>query len=117
MPYYLAREEGALRAVRFMANAADPSRRRRRKDGQRSSERGGMQRYAYANAVVYSAPADGNIVNGSVYADYTRNRWTRLRQGRGNLRHGGTERRYEGLQDLVDTLNAIVESERVAVQA
>src|SRR5690606_36072551 len=25
VPYYLAREEGALRAVRFMANAADPT--------------------------------------------------------------------------------------------
>ena len=117
VPYYLAREEGALRAVRFMANAADPSVGKGAKMQGAQVERGGhgVQRYAYANAVVYFLRLpDGNIVNGSVYTPHPES-LTRLRSGEaatsGTVEMSG---RYEGWQDLVDTLNAIVESERVA---
>ncbi len=117
VPYYLAREEGALRAVRFMANAADPSIGKGARMDSAQVERGGhgVQRYAYANAVVYFLRLpDGNIVNGSVYTPHPES-LTRLRSGdaatSGTVEQSG---RYEGWQDLVDTLNAIVESERVA---
>jgi len=117
VPYYLAREEGALRAVRFMANAADPANGRGAKMVSEQAERGGhgVQRYTYANAVVYFLRLpDGNIVNGKVYTPHPES-LTRLRSGEaatsGTVEQSG---RYEGWQDLVDTLNAIVESERVA---
>lgn len=117
VPYYLAREEGALRAVRFMANAADPA------VGKGASMQGemvmrsghGLQRYAYANAVVYFLRLpDGNIVNGTVYTPHPES-LTRLRSGEAAT-SGTVEQssRYEGWSDLVETLNAIVASERVA---
>ncbi len=117
VPYYLAREEGALRAVRFMANAADPAAGKGAKMESAIVERGGhsVQRYAYANAVVYFLRLpDGNIVNGTVYTPHPES-LTRLRSGEAAT-SGTVEQsaRYEGWGDLVATLNAIVESERVA---
>lgn len=117
VPYYLAREEGALRAVRFMANAADPTiGRGARMDSAMVMRAGhGVQRYAYANAVVYFLRLpDGNIVNGSVYTPHPES-ITRLRSGEAAT-SGTVEQsaRYEGWADLVETLNAIVGSERVA---
>lgn len=117
VPYYLAREEGALRAVRFMANAADPTMGKGAQMESTMAMRGGhgVQRYAYGNAVVYFLRLpDGNIVNGSVYTPHPES-ITRLRSGEaatsGTVEMSG---RYEGWADLVETLNAIVESEKVA---
>lgn len=117
VPYYLAREEGALRAVRFMANAADPTVGRGAKMDSEMVDRGGhgVQRYAYANAVVYFLRLpDGNIVNGTVFTPHPES-LTRLRSGEA-ASSGTVEQsaRYEGWADLLSTLNAIVESERVA---
>ncbi len=117
VPYYLAREEGALRAVRFMANAADPAIGRGAQMQSTMAMRGGhgVQRYAYRNAVVYFLRLpDGNIVNGTVYTPHPES-LTRLRSGEaatsGTVEMSG---RYEGWGDLVETLNAIVEAEKVA---
>lgn len=117
VPYYLAREEGALRAVRFMANAADPAIGRGAQMQSTIAMRGGhgVQRYAYRNAVVYFLRLpDGNIVNGTVYTPHPES-LTRLRSGEaatsGTVEMSG---RYEGWGDLVETLNAIVEAEKVA---
>jgi hypothetical protein len=116
VPYYLAREEGALRAVRFMVNAADPGK------GQGAAMKSGMvehagqlvQRYVYANVVVYFLRLpDGNIVNGAVYTPHPQS-LTRLRSGEAALSdtvEGSA--RYVGWADLGDTLRAIVESERI----
>jgi hypothetical protein len=117
VPYYLAREEGALRAVRFMANAADPTTGRGAAMYSAMVERGGhvVQRHAYANAVVYFLRLpDGNIVNGTVFTPHPES-ITRLRSGEAAT-SGTVENsaRYEGWDDLLGTLNAIVESERVA---
>ncbi len=117
VPYYLAREEGALRAVRFMANAAEPKVGKGATMESAIVERGGhgVQRYAYANAVVYFLRLpDGNIVNGTVYTPHPES-LTRLRSGEAAT-SGTVEQsaRYEGWEDLVATLNAIVDSERVA---
>jgi len=117
VPYYLAREEGALRAVRFMANAADPSDGKGAKMDSAMVMRGGhgVQRYAYANAVVYFLRLpDGNIVNGTVFTPHPES-ITRLRSGEA-ASSGTVEQsaRYEGWDDLVTTLNDIVEAEKVA---
>jgi hypothetical protein len=117
VPYYLAREEGALRAVRFMANAADPTVGKGVKMDGAMVERDGhiVQRYAYANAVVYFLRLpDGNIVNGTVFTPHPES-LTRLRSGEAAT-SGTVEQsaRYEGWVDLLSTLNAIVESEKVA---
>lgn len=117
VPYYLAREEGALRAVRFMANAADPTQGRGVATEAGVVEHGGhsVQRYVYGNAVVYFLRLpDGNIVNGTVYTPHPES-LTRLRSGEAAT--SGTidqTARYEGWADLVGTLNAIVEAEKVA---
>jgi len=116
VPYYLAREEGALRAVRFMANAADPTIGKGVKMESAMVDRGGhgVQRYTYANAVVYFLRLpDGNIVNGKVYTPHPES-LTRLRSGEAAT-SGTVEQsaRYEGWQDLLDTLNDIVVAERV----
>jgi hypothetical protein len=117
IPYYLAREEGALRAVRFMANAADPSQGRGVAMESAMVDRAGhaVQRYAYENAVVYFLRIpDGNIVNGKVYTPHPQS-LTKLRAGE----VAATETidksaRYVGWADLVATLTAIVEAEMVA---
>ena len=91
VPYYLAREEGALRAVRFMANAADPTIGKGAKMDSAMVTRGGhgVQRYAYANAVVYFLRLpDGNIVNGTVYTPHPESLHA-LRRARRRRRHGG----------------------------
>jgi hypothetical protein len=117
VPYYLAREEGALRAVRFMANAADPSQGRGVAMDSAMVERAGhkVQRYAYANAVIYFLRIpDGNIVTGKVYTPHPRS-LTKLRAGEVEVTETiDGSARYVGWTDLVATLNTIVESERVA---
>lgn len=117
VPYYLAREEGALRAVRFMANASDPTVGKGAAMESAMVERGGhgVQRYAYANAVVYFLRLpDGGIADGK--GGYTPNpeSITSLRSGAAAT--SGTvegSARYEGWDDLVETLKAVVAAERV----
>jgi hypothetical protein len=117
VPYYLAREEGALRAVRFMANAADPTQGLGLAMNAAKVDIAShtIQRFAYANAVVYFLRLpDGNIVNGSVFTPHP--------QAIEKLRAGAIESsetidrstRYVGWSDLVGTLAAIIEKERVA---
>jgi hypothetical protein len=117
VPYYLAREEGALRAVRFMANAADATQGLGLTMNAAKVDIGGhsIQRFAYVNAVVYFLRLpDGNIVNGTVYTPHP--------QAIEKLRTAAIESsetidrstRYVGWSDLVGTLAAIVERERVA---
>lgn len=116
VPYYLAREEGAFRAVRFMANAADPSRGQGVGVVQGKIERNGhyVTRYTYANAVLYFLRIpDGNIVNGTVYTPHPQS-LTKLRAGEvAATKAIDQSTRYVGWADLVATLNAIVESEKV----
>lgn len=117
VPYYFAREEGALRAVRFMANAADPSRGQGVAMASENVDRNGHQvlRYSYANAVIYFLRIpDGNIVTGKVYTPHPQS-LTKLRAGEVAVTETiDKSARYEGWADLVATLNAIVSSEEVA---
>ena len=117
VPYYLAREEGALRAVRFMANAADASRGQGVGMIAARVDRAGhtVQRYTYANAVVYFLRIpDGNIVNGAVFTPHPQS-LTKLRAGEVTATETiDKSATYVGWPDLVTTLNAIVEAEQVS---
>lgn len=114
--YYLAREEGALRAVRFMANAADPSRGQGGAPVSTRVNRNGhdVLRYAYANVAIYFLRIpDGNIVEGTVFTPHPQS-LTKLRAGEVPATEAiDKSTRYVGWHDLVATLNAIVEAEKV----
>ena len=117
VPYYLAREEGALRAVRFMANAADPTQGRGLAMESGKVDIGGhaIQRFAYANAVVYFLRLpDGNIVNGTVFTPHPQAIEKLRAAAIGSSETIDRSTRYVGWGDLVGTLAAIVEKERVA---
>ncbi len=90
-PYYLAREEGALRAIRFLANAADATAALGADTKPEAVERAGhkVARHTYANAVAYFLRLhDGKIVNGNDSQEHPQ-ALERLRTGRvlGDQRH------------------------------
>jgi len=113
-PYYLAREEGALRAIRFMANAADATAALGSDTKPEAVERAGHQvaRHTYANTVAYFLRLhDGKIVNGSEYVEHPQ-ALERLRTGaaaEADAIDGSA--RYAGWSDLVATLEAVIASE------
>lgn len=113
-PYYLAREEGALRAIRFMANAADATAALGADTQPQTVERAGrsVTRHAYANAVTYFLRMpDGFIVNGQDYQVHPQ-ALERLRTGAASEAvaiDGGA--RYAGWGDLIATLQAVIAAE------
>ena len=113
-PYYLAREEGALRAIRFMANAANATAALGADTKPEAVERAGHQlaRHSYANAVAYFLRVhDGNIVNGSEYQQHPL-ALDRLRTGASTeTRAIDGSARYAGWSDFVATLEAVIKSE------
>ena len=112
-PYYLAREEGALRAIRFMANAANATALGADTKPE-AVERAGHQvaRHTYANAVAYFLRLhDGLIVNGNDYQEHPL-ALTRLRSGASaEAKAIDGSASYAGWSDLVATLEAVVRSE------
>jgi LmbE family N-acetylglucosaminyl deacetylase len=113
-PYYLAREEGALRAIRFMANAADATAALGANMKPEAVERAGhkIARHTYANAVAYFLRLhDGKIVNGEDSQEHPL-ALERLRTGASTkaIAIDGSAR-YAGWSDLVATLEAIIASE------
>ncbi len=113
-PYYLAREEGALRAIRFMANAANATAALGADTQPAAVERGGhkVARHTYANAVAYFLRVhDGNIVNGSEFQEHPLS-LQRLRSGASaeTMAIDGSAR-YVGWADFVATLEAVIVSE------
>jgi len=115
-PYYLAREEGALRAIRFMANAANATAALGADTKPEAVERAGHQvaRHTYANAVAYFLRVhDGNIVNGSEYQQHPL-ALERLRTGASTeTRAIDGSARYVGWNDFLATLEAVIRSELV----
>ena len=113
-PYYLAREEGALRAIRFMANAVDATAALGKDTRPEAVERAGhpVARHAYANAVAYFLRVhDGNIVNGDESHEHPLS-LQRLRAGASaETKAIDDSTRYAGWSDFVATLQAIVVSE------
>jgi hypothetical protein len=113
-PYYLAREEGALRAIRFMANAADATAARGADTKPEAVDRAGhpVARHAYANSVAYFLRIhDGNIVDGNDSREHPLS-LQRLRSGAATeTKAVDGSARYAGWSDFVGTLEAIVTSE------
>jgi hypothetical protein len=113
-PYYLAREEGALRAIRFMANAANATAALGADSRPVAVERAGhsVARHAYANAAAYFLRIhDGNIVTGDDYQEHPLS-LQRLRSGASTeTRAIDGSARYAGWGDLVATLEAVIASE------
>lgn len=115
VPFFLAREEGALRAVRFLANAANPESGLGATMQTATPTIAGhaVTRSAYANAVVYFLRLpDGFFVNGDIYTPIPQS-LTRLRAGEVAVVEtvdGGAT--YAGWDALVSTLAGIVETER-----
>src|SRR5688500_19005663 len=113
-PYYLAREEGALRAIRFMVNAADATAALGADTKPEAVERAGhkVARHAYANAVAYFLRVhDGNIVNGNDFQEHPLS-LQRLRSGASpETKAIDDSARYAGWKDFVATLEAIITSE------
>jgi hypothetical protein len=115
-PYYLAREEGALRAIRFMANAANATAALGTDTKPEAVERAGhpVARHTYANAVAYFLRIhDGNIVNGDEYVPHPL-ALDHLRTGASTeTRAIDGSARYVGWSDFVATLEAVIRSELV----
>jgi hypothetical protein len=113
-PYYLAREEGALRAIRFMANAVDASAALGADTRPEVVDRAGhpVARHRYANAVAYFLRIhDGNIVNGDQSQEHPLS-LQRLRSGASaETKAIDDSARYAGWSDFVATLEAVVRSE------
>jgi LmbE family N-acetylglucosaminyl deacetylase len=113
-PYYLAREEGALRAIRFMANAANATAALGADSKPEAVDRAGhkVARHSYANAVAYFLRIhDGNIVNGDVFTEHPLS-LQRLRSGASaETKAVDDSARYVGWGDFVATLEAVVRSE------
>jgi hypothetical protein len=113
-PYYLAREEGALRAIRFMANAANATAALGADTRPEAVERAGhkLARHNYANAVAYFLRIhDGNIVNGDDFQEHPLS-LQRLRSGASaETKAIDGSATYGGWNDFVATLEAIIKSE------
>ena len=113
-PYYLAREEGAMRAIRFLANAVDATAALGADSKPVAVDRAGhkVARHTYANAVAYFLRIhDGKIVNGNDAVEHPL-ALDRLRTGASTeTRAIDGSARYAGWSDFVATLQAIVTSE------
>lgn len=114
-PYYLAREEGALRAIRFLANAVNPASALGTNTMPESVDRAGhlVARHSYANAVAYFLRLhDGKIVNGDDAVEHPL-ALDRLRLGTSaEAKAIDDSARYAGWADFLATLEAIIASER-----
>jgi LmbE family N-acetylglucosaminyl deacetylase len=113
-PYYLAREDGALRAIRFMANAVNATAALGAGTQPEAVERAGhlVARHAYANSVAYFLRVhDGNIVNGNDFQEHPLS-LQRLRSGASaESKAIDGSARYAGWSDFVATLEAVIVSE------
>ncbi len=113
-PYDLAREEGARRAIRCLANAVDATAALGADMKPEAVDRAGhkVARHSYANAVAYFLRIhDGKIVNGDDSQEHPL-ALDRLRLGTSaETRAIDGSATYAGWADLVATLESIITSE------
>ena len=113
-PYYLAREEGALRSIRFMANAVDSKAALGADTRPEVVDRAGHKivRHTYANAVAYFLRLhDGYIVKDGVFTEHPL-ALEHLRSGASpEVKAIDDSARYSGWSDVVATLRAVIASE------
>ncbi len=110
-PFYLARENGAEAAIRFMADAdAAPG---ERVAAPMSFNGHAIYRVSYRNTVSYFLRAPDGNASGAGYAETGFQSLKRLATGENNiLRAVDGSAAYEGWEDLVATLRAIIAYER-----
>lgn len=110
-PFYLARENGAEAAIRFMADAdAAPG---ERVAAPMSFNGHPIYRVSYRNTVSYFLRAPDGNASGAGYAETGFQSLKRLATGENNtLRAIDGSATYEGWDDLVATLRAIITYER-----
>ena len=110
-PFYLARENGAEAAIRFMADAdAAPA---ERVAAPMSFNGHAIYRVSYRNTVSYFLRAPDGNASGAGYAETGFQSLKRLATGENNiLRAVDGSATYEGWDDLVATLRAIIAYER-----
>jgi hypothetical protein len=115
VPYFVAREEGAMRAIRFMANAnPEPAAGRGVEMSRAAVERNGheLQRITYGNAVAYFLRLPDGNMDGSGYETTGWQSLLRLRTGAiAELQSVDASQSYAGWSDLVATLADIVRNE------
>jgi hypothetical protein len=110
-PFYLARENGAEAAIRFMADADTvPA---ERVAAPMSFNGHAIYRVSYRNTVSYFLRAPDGNASGAGYAETGFQSLKRLATGENNiLRAVDGSAAYEGWEDLVATLRAIIAYER-----
>jgi hypothetical protein len=110
-PFYLARENGAEAAIRFMADANTvPA---ERVAAPMSFNGHAIYRVSYRNTVSYFLRAPDGNASGAGYAETGFQSLKRLATGENNiLRAVDGSAAYEGWEDLVATLRAIIAYER-----
>lgn len=113
-PYYQAREEGAMRSIRFMANALDAPAGHGADSKPEHVERAGHKilRHTYANTAAYFLRLhDGFIVKDQEFIEHPLS-LQRLRAGASTeVKAIDDSARYSGWNDVVKTLEAVITSE------
>ena len=119
VPYYLAREEGALRAIRFLANAGEkPGLGGEMRASEVTVAGHRLRRTSYANAVVYFLRLPDGFGQGTGYETTGFQSLQRLMEGKISAMtavDGSTT--YASWNDLQDTLRGIVAAESVSGSA
>lgn len=119
VPYYRAREEGALRAVRFLANAGDKpglGSQMLASDVMVAGHR--LHRVSYANAVVYFLRLPDGFGQGTGYETTGFQSLQRFMEGKiSAMTAVDGSATYASWIDLQDTLHGIVAAERVSGSA
>ncbi len=118
--YYLAREEGSLRAIRFMANAINPE---AGLGGDMHPEsvnvnNHAIKKFTYSNAVAYFLRLPDGNYDGSGYAKHGYSSLRRLYNGSVNsiaAVDGSTT--YTSLNDLKETIKLLIKSESEVAEA
>ena len=116
VPYYLAREEGALRAVRFLANAGDkPGLGSEMHASEQMVAGHSLHRVTYGNAVVYFLRLPDGFGEGTGYETTGFQSLQRFMEGKiATMSAVDGSATYASWADLQETLAGIVTAERVA---
>jgi hypothetical protein len=112
--YYLAREEGSLRAIRFLCNAINYQLKQGAQMSRTQVIINGhtVLRYAYSNAVVYFLRLPDGNVNGVGYPVHKHQSLQRFYEGTAialsSIDHSTT---YQSKDELIQTITALIRSE------